>query len=94
MGSAYVQVYYDVGNATAFGNDPAEEIRELGSRITAVHIKDREGELLGEGVVRIAESIAALWRIGYQGDLILETPATQDPRAAAAYNLEYLRGLL
>ncbi len=86
-----VKVYYDVGNATAFGNDPVEEIRQLGSRIAVVHIKDRDGDLLGDGVVRIPECIEALKGIGYDGDLILETPATDDPRAAATHNLAYLR---
>lgn len=92
--SPAVKVYYDIGNATAFGNDPVEEIRLLGPRIAAVHIKDRDGELLGEGVVRIRESVEALKQIGYKGDLILETPPTDDPRAAAAHNLRYLRALL
>ncbi len=92
--SPAVQVYYDVGNATAFENDPIEEIKLLGSRIAVVHIKDREGDLLGEGVVKIPESIEALKEIGYDGDLILETPATDDPLAAGAHNLRYLQALV
>lgn len=94
VSSPAVQVYYDIGNATAFGHDPAEEVHALGSRIAAVHIKDRDGELLGQGVVKIAESVKALQDIGYRGDLVLETPPTDDPRAAAAHNLSYLRALL
>jgi hexulose-6-phosphate isomerase len=94
VGSARVQVYYDIGNATAFGNDPVEEIHALGLRVAVVHIKDLHGELLGQGTVKIPECIAALKAIGYDGDLILETPPTDDPKAAAAYNLRYLRGLL
>jgi len=94
VGSPGVQVYYDVGNATAFGNDPVEEIRRLGSRIAAVHIKDREGDLLGDGIVTISECIEALGEVGYSGDFVLETPGTDDPKAAAAHNLQYLRGLV
>lgn len=94
VASPAVQVYYDIGNATAFENDPVEEIAALGSRIAAVHIKDFQGELLGEGVVNIPGSIDALKQIGYDGDLILETPPTDDARAAAAQNLRYLRDLL
>jgi sugar phosphate isomerase/epimerase len=94
VGSPAVQVYYDIGNATAFENDPVEEIARLGSRIADVHIKDRGGELLGQGVVRIEECLVALRQIGYEGDLVLETPATDDPRAAAKYNLDYLRTLI
>jgi sugar phosphate isomerase/epimerase len=89
-----VQTYYDIGNGTYFEQDPVEEIKLLGSRIAAVHIKDLRGDLLGEGVVKIPESIAALKEIGYDGDLILETPPTADPRGAAARNLEYLQRLL
>jgi L-ribulose-5-phosphate 3-epimerase len=94
VGSPGVQVYYDIGNATAFGNDPVGEIELLGARIAVVHIKDRDGDLLGEGTVKIPESIEALKGIAYDGDLILETPPTDDPRAAAAHNLQYLRALV
>ncbi|MFQ5808789.1 MAG: sugar phosphate isomerase/epimerase family protein [Armatimonadota bacterium] len=94
VGSPGVQVYYDIGNATAFENDPVEEIKLLGSRIAVVHVKDRDGDLLGDGIVKIPESIEALKGIGYDGDLILETPATDDARAAAAHNLRYLQALV
>jgi L-ribulose-5-phosphate 3-epimerase len=94
VGAPGVQVYYDIGNATAFGNDPVEEIRLLGARIAVVHIKDRDGDLLGEGTVRIPECIDALRGIGYDGDLILETPPTEDAWAAAAHNLQYLRAIV
>lgn len=94
IASPAVRVYYDIGNATAFEKDPPTEIRALGPRIADVHIKDLHGEHLGEGVVKIAESIDALKAVGYTGDLVLETPATAHPRAAAAHNLKYLRELV
>ena len=94
VGSPGVQVYYDIGNATAFGNDPVEEIELLGARIAVMHVKDLEGDLLGDGTVKIPESIEALKGIGYDGDLILETPPTDDPRAAATHNLQYLKALV
>jgi len=94
VGSPRVQVYYDIGNATAFGNDPVQEIHALGLRVAVVHIKDLHGDLLGQGDVKIPECIEALRAVGYDGDLILETPPTDDPRAAAAHNLGYLRALL
>ncbi len=93
-GSSHIKTYYDIGNATAFENDPVEEIRFLGDLIGEVHIKDYEGELLGDGRVDIAGSLAALREIGYDDWLVLETPATEDPMAAGRKNLEYLRGLL
>jgi L-ribulose-5-phosphate 3-epimerase len=91
--SPAVKAYYDVGNATAFGFDPPAEILQLGGRIAAVHVKEREADLLGQGTVKIAESLKALAQIGYAGDLVLETNPTDDPVAAARYNLEYLRKL-
>jgi sugar phosphate isomerase/epimerase len=95
VGSRGVGVYYDVGNATAFGNDPVEEIHQLGERIVQVHVKDwGGGPLLGEGRVQLAESIAVLRDIGYDGYLVLETPATDHPRQAATHNLAFVRGLL
>jgi sugar phosphate isomerase/epimerase len=49
-----------------------------------------------DGCLRMpwGEAMAAASEIGYDGDLVLETPPTDDPRAAAAHNLRYLRALL
>lgn len=94
INSPGLAVYYDIGNAVAFGYDPVEEIRFLGSRIAAVHIKDRDADLLGEGTVPIANCLQALREIGYDDWLVLETPPTEDPEAAGKHNLEYLRGLV
>ena len=59
-----------------------------------MHIKDREADLLGEGIVPIADCLGALRAIGYDDWLVLETPPTDDPEAAGKHNLDYLRGLL
>ena len=89
-----VKVYYDVGNALAFGNDPVAEIEFLGDRIGEVHIKERDADLLGEGVVPIAACLSALRDLGYDDWLVLETAPTADPEAAASHNLRYLQRLL
>jgi L-ribulose-5-phosphate 3-epimerase len=89
-----LKVYYDVGNAMAFANDPVAEIKFLGGRIGEVHIKERNADLLGDGVVPIPACLAALRGLGYDDWLVLETNPTEGPEAAARYNLEYLRGLL
>ncbi len=94
INSPAVGIYYDIGNAVAFGNDPVAEIEELSELIRIVHVKDREGDFLGEGIVPIEACMKALVRIGYDGYLVLETPATDDPMTAGAANLEYLRRLL
>ncbi|MEZ4701009.1 MAG: sugar phosphate isomerase/epimerase family protein [Rhodothermales bacterium] len=44
VGSPMVQVYYDVGNSTAYGYDVPTELRLLGSaRICEIHIKETLG---------------------------------------------------
>ncbi len=94
VASPALKVYYDVGNALAFGNDPVAEIKLLGDRIGEVHIKERDADLLGEGVVPIPACLSALRELGYDDWLVLETAPTADPETAARYNLEYLRKLL
>jgi len=107
VNSNYVKVYYDVGNAVGLGYDPAKELRELGSKIAQVHIKDKviRGEkvvtckFLGEGNVDFVSVKKALKEIRYEGYLILELPvppfnATDDLPKIAARNLEYLKKLM
>jgi len=89
-----LQVYYDVGNALAFGHDPVAEIKFLGDRIAEVHVKERDADLLGDGIVPLAGCLAALRELGYDDWLVLETAPTADPEAAARHNLQFLRGLV
>ena len=91
--SPAVGAYYDIGNAVAFGNDPVAEIARLGDTTRIVHVKDH-GNLLGVGDVPIRDCVEALVRGGYDGYLVLETAATNDPRYAATYNLGFLKGVL
>lgn len=78
VNSEMVGVYYDLGNAVAFGYDPVQDIKVLSRRILAVHIKDSSNRLgalhLGEGLVDLEACIRALVSIGYNGWLMLETP--------------------
>lgn len=90
-GHPAVMTYYDVGNACAFGHDAVEEIRVLAETIGVVHIKDRDADLLGQGIVDIPGCVETLREIDYDGWLILETPATDDPLEAGNFNLQYLR---
>ena len=83
VGSPCVQVYYDVGNSTAYGYDVPTEIRLLGNdRICEIHIKETLGlddpmrPLLGGPATRGVdfEGVAAACRdIGYDKWFILET---------------------
>ncbi len=90
-----LRVYYDIGNAVAAGFDPSCELETLGPLVRGVHLKDcRRGGVsvpLGEGDADFDAIFAALDAIGYDGSLILETPAGDDPIAAAAANLAFAR---
>lgn len=88
--SPAVKVYFDPGNTP----QPLADIAALGKRISQVHIKDPGGQYLGEGRVDLPGVIKALKGFNYDGWLILETPATDDPIGAGKRNLEYLRQLL
>ncbi len=90
--SPYVRTYYDFGNGLSLGNDPIAEIKLLGSEwIAIIHAKDPGGQLLGEGRIDFDAVEAAIDEIGYDGYMVLETPATEDPIAAAKHNLEFLQ---
>ena len=91
VASPAVQVYYDFGNGLSLGGDPVAEIKALGRRIVQVHAKDPRGEYMGEGRVDMAAVKKALDEIAYDSYLVLETPPTDDPVAAAARNLEFLK---
>ena len=83
VGSEWLQVYYDVGNATAYGYDVPGELRMLGSdRICEIHLKetltleDPAKALLGapaSGGVDFEALAAACADIGYEGWYTLET---------------------
>jgi L-ribulose-5-phosphate 3-epimerase len=71
--SKSVQVYYDVGNSTNAGFDPAREIRWLGkTRICQIHLKDNPA-YLGEGKINFRAVIDAIRDIGFTGYANLET---------------------
>jgi len=91
VGSPAVGVYYDMGNATSLGYDSPTEIRQLGKAIVQMHIKDTGGNHAGEGNVDFPAVIAATREIGYDGWLVLETPAKDDPIASAKQNLNFAR---
>ncbi len=75
--------YFDLANIVCRGLDTATEIRTLGSLVSQVHIKDclvGTGDChLGHGFVDFAESSKALREIGFDGWLVLETPASPPP---------------
>lgn len=73
VGSPAVRVYYDTGNSHGNGYDIEKEIRQLGNElICEVHVKDRSGEIFGQGEVDFVGALEALEEIGYNRWFILE----------------------
>ena len=94
VGSSHVKTYFDIGNSCNFGFDTMAEMDLLGDLIAIVHVKDFEGELLGEGKVDVPACMAKLDEMGYNDWLVLETPPTADAMAAGKANLAYLKGVV
>jgi len=93
--SKSVQVYYDVGNSTNAGFDPAKEIRWLGKqRICQIHLKDNPA-YLGEGKINFPEVMNAIHDIGFTGYANLETDthAGSSVEADMKRNLAFIRKL-
>jgi L-ribulose-5-phosphate 3-epimerase len=79
-------INYDIGNSAALGYLPDEEFAAYGERIVNVHVKDR---VLGGTTVPLTTGnadfdavFAALFRIGYQGNFILQTARAIDENHA------------
>lgn len=90
-----VSIVYDTGNRVAFGHDLPGDIRLIGSRISHVHIKDKntanENVILGTGLVNFLQVFEALADIGYGGPYTFETQRGKNPLSTAAYNMELVK---
>jgi L-ribulose-5-phosphate 3-epimerase len=92
--SPAVRAYYDVGNGTSLGYDPIAELKLLGGRIAQVHIKGARSAQLWENTLDMAAVARTLKEIGYDGYLVFETRATENPSEGAARNLRLLKGYI
>jgi L-ribulose-5-phosphate 3-epimerase len=81
-------VNYDIGNSAGLGFDPVTEIAVYGQRVLNVHIKDRvlNGTTvpLGTGNADFDAVFAALGRLPYTGNYILQTARAADGSHSAA----------
>jgi sugar phosphate isomerase/epimerase len=93
VGSTAFGCYFDLANPLAVGLDPPTELRTLGGLVRRVHFKEsrtaRGDARPGLGRVDYAECALSLADIGYDGWLVLETPAA--PPALVARDLSYAR---
>jgi sugar phosphate isomerase/epimerase len=101
-----LRAVWDIGNAFAAGEDPAEGLRALGPHLGYVHVKD--GTLsggqwrltqLGQGQVPLGRIIRGLLAAGYQGGLTVEWerawhPELEPAETALPVALNVLRKLL
>ena len=94
VSSDHLKVYHDTGNTMMRDQDPAEELRKLGSaRVGMIHAKDTDRQALGDGRVDFQSVDEAMRSIKYDGYIVLETPVGDDPAADNAANLEFIRKL-
>ncbi len=102
-GTPWFQLYPDIANLAAMGQDVPRELRAGGRRIVGLHLKDgRLGEIrrvpFGEGIVDFGAVFRALRAIDYRGPFVVEMwnddPREAVPTAARArrWLLEKLRG--
>jgi sugar phosphate isomerase/epimerase len=91
----------DTGWWATQGCDPVAAIERLGERVVHVHLKDvkaagaHETCRWGEGIVDVEGCVAALRRLGYAGDFMIEhEPEHHDPTDECAAMLPELRGWL
>jgi L-ribulose-5-phosphate 3-epimerase len=85
--SPRLTVNYDIGNSAALGYDPKQEFAAYGSRISDIHVKDRNrggGPVpLGDGDADIPGVFRLMDDIGFMGPVILQ--AFRDDEGVAVF---------
>lgn len=101
-----LRVIWDIGNAFAAGEEPAEGFSLLNERIAYVQVKDGKGRAaywqlcpLGEGDVPLAQAFELLLANGFQGTFSVEWeyawhPELDPPEIALPAALQTVRELL
>jgi len=99
INSPWLQAYPDIGNMSAFGYDPLEQLPQTNGHLVGVHVKDtRKGELrgvaLGEGIVQFEAVFQLLARLGYSGPLVMEMWSGMDKNNDPIGSLTHARQIL
>jgi sugar phosphate isomerase/epimerase len=92
----------DVGHTAETGVDVVDSIREAGSRLLDLHIKDTSDLAdaskqtpVGEGKMPVAAIFRQLTQMNHQGGVMLEYEVDEnDPLSGMAKSFAYMRGLL
>ena len=95
VGSPAVSAYYDNGNSTFGGLDPAADIRALKGRMCLIHFKAGR-DYLDNGKVKMQPVADALNAIDFEGWIVLETscPSKKDRVGDGKRNADYIRKLM
>lgn len=76
FGHPNIKANYDVGNSTSLGYDIKTELEILSPWISNIHVKDRlvggSTVPLGSGNVDFEQFFSTLYKVNYQGDLIIQ----------------------
>jgi predicted hexulose-6-phosphate isomerase len=99
LNSPWFQVYPDIGNMTAAGYSPLEQLPLTEGHLVGVHVKDtRPGELrgvpLGQGIVPFQETFRLLACMGFHGPLVMEMWAHLDPTGDPVGSVTRARAIL
>ena len=93
VGSEMVGVYQDTANALIYGHGSVTMLTALSEHTQLIHLKDTQRSDLGEGDVDFPACRDAIAKIGYEGWLIFETPAGDDPIASGTKNLAFAKAM-
>lgn len=96
--SAAVGLNFDIGHFFCAGEDPREAFETLFEWVGHVHLEDiaptrvHQHLIAGKGVIRFAEVLSHMHRLGYAGDISLELyPYVDAPEEAGRESLAYLK---
>ena len=88
----FVRIYYDLANPVMWEENPAEGLGILADFVVQLHVKDRGEDgsnvMLGEGKVSYPAVVQTIRKIGYDGYMVLETPAGVEKTKA---NLKFIK---
>lgn len=84
IGSPWLQVYPDIGNMTAAGYDPAQQLPLARGQMVAAHVKDvRLGQVrgvpMGQGIVNFQKVFSVLAGLSFWGPVTVEMWAHLNP---------------
>jgi L-ribulose-5-phosphate 3-epimerase len=93
--SINLKVNYDIGNSAALGFNPVEELDAYGSRISDIHIKDRNFNggpvILGDGDAKFDKFFEKLVEIGYKGPFIMQAFRDNEGISIFKKQLEWIK---